>query len=193
MFNNRYFNRQVVGGDFYQYAEDMQMPVLRPGFYAISPHLIGGASKGLTSFTHFLKRRDLKQLYGREYALKRENPYAKIVLEYDEEFCESFTGAKVFVLPYQYVDSFETLNGQINIYHGENYDSLAENNISGVFAHLEDLQLLDIKQYHQIKKLYYSEPKLAVFENKFLTFKEQTEEVLADNKKNNMSLRLIRR
>ena len=191
MFNNRYFNRQVVGGDFYQYAEDMELPVLRPGFYAVSPHLIGGYAKKLKSFADYLKWYDLKNIYG--YSLTKENPHAKIILEYDEEFYESFTSSKVFVLPYQYVDTYDVLAGKVNIYHAENEISLAENKISSVFAHLEDLEPLDISDYHQAKKLYYSEAKLAIFKPKFLDFKAQTEEELGKNGNKNDTLKLLRR
>lgn len=190
MLNNR-FNRKVVGGDFRQYSEDMKLPVLRPGFYAVSPHLIGGYAKKLKSFADYLKWYDLKKIYG--YSLTKENPHAKIILEYDEEFYESFTSSKVFVLPYQYVDTYDVLAGKVNIYHAENEVSLAENKISSVFAHLEDLEPLDISDYHQAKKLYYSEAKLAIFKPKFLDFKAQTEEELGKNGNKNDTLKLLRR
>lgn len=180
---DRHFNRKVIEDSFYQKPEDMEIPNLRPGFYAVSPHLVGGFNRKLVSFAHYLKYRNLKELYGKDYALKRENPYAKIILEYDKEFHESFTGEKVFVLPYQCTDIVDG----INVYQGETFESLALNNVDRVFTHLEDLKSLSISQYHQIKKNSYKGPKLAIFESKFLTFSAQTEAILYKNRDNNSS------
>lgn len=190
---------EVVYATFYKRKGDFKIPKLKKGIYLTDPSLIGGSHEyRASSFTDYLHGKDLKKIFGKTtfFAETIENPYAKIILDYDGVFKEHFTGKKIYALPYKFMGTtnhFLEPSKRLKIYSGETRNSLKQNGINSLFVHLEDLYLTKPKELKKVYKFYKNKKRLAIFEQKFLEFAQTTEEVLSNTKASNSYVLLKRK